>query len=202
MGCAIVAVIAIIIFSKCFLSVDSLGYQEVLERANPALSFETDRAYKASQQRKGVQKEYWHSLEDQRLEVHLSCSDAELVYEKEGEKQVIVEYMKNIRCFIQEELFYLSPEGEKTVVLPENAEGYSEQQTVRYVVADSAKYHYTSETLVAGNVDMVTFTAPGHKLPRSVDDSKLAKRASAEKLTLSFIEKTLKFNAEKFKGAY
>jgi hypothetical protein len=202
LGVAMIAIIAAMIFSRCFLEVDYLGYQKVLERANPALPLETESTYKASQQKKRVQKAYWHSRGDQLLEGILTCSEAELVYEKEGEKQVIVEYMKGVRCLIQEELFYLSSNGKKTSSLPQNPEGYSEQQAIRYLVADSAKYHYTSETLEAVNVDLWYYTAPGHKLFMTMPENQTVKKSRAASVTLSFIEKTLKFKAEKLQGTY
>lgn len=201
LGVAIIAAIGVFIFGKCFLEVDYLGYREILEKANPALALEKDLTYRASQQRKGVKKEFWHIKNDQRLEAIMNCSETELVYEKEGNEQVVVENMKNVRCLLQEELFYLAPNGEKISQSPDDPVGYTPQQTVRYVEAETAKYHYTTEILDAAKVKMQLYTFPGHELPRSVVGAAPTMSGNATMVMISIVEKGVKFKADKFKGS-
>jgi hypothetical protein len=199
-GISALIILGGIIFIRCFLQDDPSGYKELMERANPAISMETNQAYRASQQRKGVQKEFWRIKGDQRLVALLNCSEAELVYEKEEEKQVIAEHMKDVRCLIQEELFYLDLKGERVAVIPADGEGYLLQQTVRFVEAAAAKYHYSSETLEAYNVTMELYTLPGHDLPRSIAGFKPSMRGKADVVNINIIEKGLNFKADQFKG--
>ncbi len=200
-GSFVVIVLGLIVFWSCFLREDPLGYQEIMERANPAVSLESARSYRASQSRKGVQKRVWQVKGGLRLEARVDCDETDLVYEQEGEKQAIVEHMKGVVCVIQEEQFFADASGRRILAIEGFAGEPAKRQTVRLVVADTAKYHYSSETLQADHVKMALYTIPGHELPGSLEGFKPSMEGEAETLNLTIIEKELKFKADKFKGS-
>jgi hypothetical protein len=189
------------ILTKCFYVADQEGYRKVLEQADPTLAYDVAKTYQASQKKRQVLKSFRKGGETQNLEAFLSAENAEMVYEQDGEKKVIVENMEHVRCYIQEELYYLSPDGQKVLTVPQGALGYLPKQTVRYVEAEFAKYHYTTETLEASQVSMFQYTASGHSLPRSLDGYEYGKKGKAETAVISMVDGALTFKAQSYEGA-
>lgn len=185
-GSGIVVALAAFLTFVCFLKVDDEGYREVLGRANPSLPLETERSYRASQTRKGVRKDFWYMKGDVRLEMTLKGEDSELAYEKEGERQEIVERLNGVRCMIQEEL--------------QDTEGGAPTQTIRYIEATTAKYHYKTETLFAEQAEMSLYTLPGHRLPESLEGQTPTMTGSAKTVEVSIVNKAMKFSADTFRG--
>lgn len=196
----IVAGIGFIIFWICFIRADPEEYQKIMERANPTLQLEAGRPFKASQRRKGVQKNFWQVKENFHLVSQVNCEESDLVIEQKEGAQVIVEYMKGVLCLIQEELFYLDPSGNKIFDAKGSEPLGKVQQTIRVIRAGRAKYHYSSEILEAEDVNMSLYTIPGRELPHSFNGFIPSMEGRAETLNLAIIEKELRFKADNFKG--
>ncbi|MFQ5728762.1 MAG: hypothetical protein ACE5GN_00165 [Waddliaceae bacterium] len=196
LGIAILFATTYVLYAKCFSSAEKEAYQEVLARANPSSSLETKKAYQAKQLRKGVRKNFWYKKGDKRLEIIITGDKAEMVFEKQGGDQEIVEYMTGVKCYLQEELYFVNPDGSKETGDAQKMPA----QSVRYLEADTARYYYTTEILEADRAKMILFTAPGHQLVPSVEQVKPVMDGFAEKVKISLVDKALNVKTDKFKG--
>lgn len=213
LGTALVLVAACFLLAKCFHRSEDFAYHEVLARANPSQTLDHDQTYCAKQLRKGVQKNIWYNKGNRRLEFFLTSVDAEMVFEKQGDRQEIVEHMTDVQCYFQEELYYQLPDGRK--VVQQNDGGFYLQgkkwsddelgalkpmQTVRYIEADVAQYHYSTETLVANHIKMSLYTAQGHQLLPLQKRTETVMDGNAEWVEVSLVNKELQFKSKKFQG--
>lgn len=164
-----------LLLSDRFVHNEEDAYQQLLKRANPSSLLESHPSYQAKQYRQGVQKSFWYEKGDQRLEFLLTSADAELVYEKQGNSQEIVEHMHDVRCLLQEEIYYLPRDPHP-------------MQTVRCFEADSAEYHYTSNRLIADHAKMTLFTLPGNELILPMDDDVPTMSCYADSVEVAFVE--------------
>ena len=183
LGGALLLVCVGLLYVICFSSLAQEAYQEVLARANPAAALDDAKGFQAKQLRKGIQKNFWYKKGDQPLEVIILADTAEMVFEKQGAEQQIVEHMTGVKCYIQEAL-------------------YESTQQVRYLEADTAKYHYTTETLEAEQVKMALFMALGSRLDTVAEQGKPVMDGFAERVEVTMVDKTLNFKTNKFRGSF
>ena len=158
-------------------------YQQVVEAAAMSAAIEPQRSTK--QHRKGVKKDIWFMKEGERLQFHISSDESELLFEN----QEVIEKMKGMSCILQEELFYLTPDGQEEAV---------PMQIVRYIEADNAVYHYQNDLLEAEDVKIFRYKLPGHHLVESFTEEPTM-RAIAKSVEISVLSKELSFKAKKMR---
>lgn len=173
MSVALISVLGLMVLALCFYKADDSGYQDIQKRANPILSLDAS-AY-ASQKKFGIRKEFWRAndclpflKEDGRFHAIVNCSESELSYQKLGGVQTLIENMKDVHGLVQEELFYLTPEGKKVSSIPDHMKGYAPKQAIRSISAEVAKYNYSNEILDTDDVTVKLYTVDGHELPETM----------------------------------
>jgi len=129
-----------------------------------------------SQLREGVVKEMWMSTEPSRLQIRLTSESSELLIPD------AIEQMEEVTGYMQEELFYLLPDGRRAhraqgCLFRVSGESYMQlpgddwvaMQEIRYLQAAKASFDYTAHRFLAHDVTMIRFEATGHDLPESFD---------------------------------
>lgn len=153
---------------------------------------EVASAYTSKQQRRGLQKDLLYNDKGQRLQMRLRSAVAELALDHHDGKVDIVENMSGVTCYIQEELFYQLSDGREAVrqadgrllikhAKPEDqiswvsmdAPGVEAMQVVRFFESDRASYYYKNGRLVAENVKVLRYLAPGHTIEEALQQKVL-----------------------------
>lgn len=202
-------------------SSDEKAYRKLVESANPVNSDAKISPYTARQQRRGVQKDVLFTQGNDRLQMRLTSSDSVLVLDHQDNGTEILEKMQEVKCFMQEELYYLLPDGREALKQPNgkllirhsdikdpsswiepNYPGIQPMQHVRYMEADNATYYYKSDRCVADKVKLSRFTAPGHDLLHSVEGFKPSMTGIARKAEFSMAGKDLNFTAYQMKATF
>lgn len=133
----------------------------------------------STQVREGVVKEMWLADRPERLQFRLTSESSELVVGETGEQQRAIEYMKGVTGYMQEELYYLLPDGRRAhrvesglyrlsddlghrLQLP--GDDWIPMQEVRYIQAKEASFDYSTHRFIAHQVTMIRFESQGHDL--------------------------------------
>jgi len=193
LGAAIVILFGAVVFRLCFFEPDALAYNAILDTANPSRHTDAD-CYGGAQLRENVQKVFWKK---EGLKAVLCCSKAQLLFEKESVGQNFFEKMQEVSCVMQEALFYRFPDGSKTTQPTENAIPF---QLIRCIEAKTATYDYAKETLEAKEVTTRLFAVAGHALPDELPVEQPLAVGSADKVSITMVDHSLRFEAEQVKG--
>lgn len=128
----------------------------------------------------------------------------------------MVEHMHHVTCYMQEEQYYLLPDGREAVrhhdgtlmtkgmngsKLVENTQMIP-MQIVRYLWAEDASYYYKKDRFIAKNVTLARFVAPGHALVQSIDTSDPLFFGTAQSVEFSLFKQDPRFIANKLKAAF
>ncbi len=196
-------------------------YSKLMAHADNAKTGTTTAPYKAKQERIGILKEVVFSDGPHRLKLRLKASDALLVLDHRAEDQTeIVENMNHVVCYMQEELFYVLPDGREVIeqrngkFLLRNANpqdpasyiakgdpGLKPMQIMRYMEADTASYFYRTDRFVADNVQITRYLIPGHLLATSFDKAKVLMKGVASTVEFS-LDGQVNFKASKLKANF
>lgn len=160
---------------------DFLVYEELQKSA---LQFQKQEGLalmaSSEQMRKKVVKELWWG-EVNPLYLRIECSNSKLLAMKEKEKYEVMEKMKGVKCLIQEELFYLLPDGRRAhfneegevVVKEEGRELLLDptlktlipMQEIRYVEAKEGYLSYSKLEFIGEEVTVYRYRLRGHTPP-------------------------------------
>lgn len=182
-----------------YQSIDRDEYRKLLERSNPVNGKVEVTPYQAKQEREEVQKEIIFNRNGNRLLVRMVSDYAEMLLNHTSESNELVESMHPVKIFMQEELFYIKPDGSKT---PSQSADTREVQIIRYVEADEARYYYKSDRLIASGVKMSRFVIPGHQLVTSLDGMHPTMIGNARTVDLNPKENSLNLKAEQFQASF
>lgn len=220
------AIIAVIIGSWFFYfkiasSDNADAYHALVEAANPINSNFKVSPYKAHQKRRGIQKDIGWVQGSERLQIQLSSSASTLVLDNQESGLEILEKMQDVKCLMQEELYYLLPDGReavrqpngKVVVRNQDPDQESSQidpampgillrQRLRYLEADDATYFYNSDKFVADKVKIYRYDIPSHDIPKVIRDIKPVMSGTAESVVFSFSDRNVNFTAIKLKATF
>jgi hypothetical protein len=160
-------------------------------------------SYQASQNKIHLQKDILLMSGKQPLQLRLCADNSELVFEKQEDRDEIYEKLHGVNCVMQEELYYLLPDGREVVILDEgelkvrhassddpnakiplNTPGLVPRQIVRYLEAEKAIYHYKNDSLVADEVLFSRYTAFGHRIDE-IKKEKMLMEGIADKIKFS-----------------
>jgi hypothetical protein len=199
---------------------DEQVYRKLVESANPINSNIKASPYTAKQQRKGVQKDILLTQGGDRLQVHLTSPHSILVLDRQDGKMEIIEKMENVKCTMQEELFYSLSDGREVVRQPSGKLVLRESkpsdpawiepdiselkpmQHVRYIEADHATYYYKNDRIIADDVKISRFTLPGHALITSFERMEPTMTGTAKNVEFSLKGKDLQFTAHQLKAIF
>lgn len=162
---------------------DQIAYQKLVQNQD---STDAENSYTSRQQRKGLQKDVLFIEKGERLQMRLHSVMAELALDHHDGQTEIVEQMKDVTCYIQEELFYQLSDGREATKQADgrllikhadpqdqaswtasNAPGLKAMQVVRFVEADTAFYYYKNDKFIADNVNVSRYVAPGHTIEQA-----------------------------------
>ncbi len=135
-----------------------------------------------------VNKEVWFTQEDNsRLQYRIHGESSLLTLEPIDKKIHVVENLNQVRCWMQDKL-YLTTNGNAPM-----------QQT-RFWEADHGVYRYTTQELIAQDVNISIFRLPGHNLPTTCDPRIAFLNGTANNVSFSITGKTPQFEANHFKA--
>jgi hypothetical protein len=194
-------------------------YLDLLAKADPKQSH-TAAPYTATQQHHQAHKDIWFNKNGQRLQLRLRSADTELVLDHHDDKTEVLEHMRGVKCYLQEELFYLTPDGREAIPQPDgklllrhgDANDPQAQiapspllkpmQNIRYMEADAATYYYQNDHFVAERVKVSRFAVPGHKLIESVKGLHPLMTGIAQAVEFSLAGNDLNFTAYQLKATF
>jgi hypothetical protein len=169
---------------------------------------DVDIPYKAKQQRVNLHKEILFTKGLDRLQMRLTGTYADLIVDHQEQQTDFLEHIYNVACDIQEEIYYQMPDGRKLSSSQEGQLSASDKpaqlipmQVVRSIKADMATYNYSRDSLVAENVNIERYTAPGHKLVDASEQRTLLMRGTAQWAEFSLSEHGRSFNVYQLKAA-
>lgn len=200
----------------------AMEYNQLMTEAESSHSAMQDTPYTARQERQRVQKDMFFHRGGQRLHILLTAADAQLVLDHQDAHTYVVEQMQQVKCLMQEELYYLLPDGREALPqangqlllrsadekdpaswLPLDAPGLKPMAVIRCIDADEAEYYYKDDRFVAHAVKITRYAVPGHQLLMN-NQTKLLMKGTAEKVEFSLKgkEKDLNFKAHHLKSTF
>lgn len=193
-------------------------YQELLKSADPERAQE-QTPYTATQQHRQTHKDIWYTHKGQRLQVRLRSADTELVLDHRDDNTQIVEHMHNVICFMQEDIYYILPDGREVqyqptgqlmlrdrnvndpeAIVKADHSSLVPMQVVRHMVADAATYYYQTDHFSAEQVHISRYIAPGHTLMETTQGLKPVMTGIARSVDFSLVGNDLKFTAYQLKA--
>lgn len=170
----------------------------------------------AKQRSISMRKDMFFFEGNERLQMRLKSAEAELVLEKHGNENSLVEHMKNVVCDMQEEVYYVLTDGRHVYkqedgkfllkngseYIPEDSQNLQAMQVIRRLEADAATYHYQQDLFVAENVKVLRYMIPGHKIDDEASHPILMMSGMAKWVEFSLNNKALNFKAYQLKSKF
>lgn len=186
------------------------GYLELIERAK---RLDHNTLVSAQQRREGVLKEIWVSKE-RPFYMRLLCKSSELFFFEQQGRIELVEQMDGVRCLVQEELFYLLPNGKEAVVKEGNKllirhrdprltsswvdpelPGLIPMQHLCYFEAKRGEFHYETNAFTGEEIHLWRYRAPGHDPTRALLDKEALFTATSKSIECSLAERSPQLTA-------
>lgn len=194
-------------------------YDELMMKTGAKNEDKASSDYLVRQTRLKVQKQLLFTENEQRMELQLLADNTQMIYDHSSDQTKIVEEMNGIVCTMQEELYYILPDGREACFfnketllirnqdaknpasyLPRVTKGIIPMQIIRHMVADKGFYDYKNDLFFAENVKIERFTATGHELTPSLLPKKKLMNGVADSIEFSLDGKKLNFHANKLKA--
>lgn len=199
---------------------DAVEYQNIMRKASAKSRQEPKKEpFMATQHRIGVRKDIFYQEGESRLQMRVDSDKSDLVYDHQGDKTEIIEKLTNLRCYMQEELYYLLPDNREVVSTkdgryklrntnPDNESPWVDvdqltmqpMQAVRYIEADTAAYRMTSDSLIAEQAEIFQYKLPGHSLDNWTLPEKPCMKGVANKIEVKVKSSGLDIKASGLKG--
>lgn len=161
-------------------------------------------SYQAKQNKSHLQKDIILIKNGEPLHLRLRARDSQLVYDQQPDGVQMIEKMHGVNCVMQEELYYILPDGREVVrhekgiwkmrhteasdpssfVSLENMD-LKPMQVIRYLEAEDAAYYYKDDLCIANEVSFSRYAHPGHDLVENFDSGKLLMDGIADKIEFS-----------------
>lgn len=188
-----------------FTKQDQRSYRRLMERSELE-QVVSQLDYKTHQQRFNIHKHFLLVEGTDRLHFRLRSTSSDFVFHQEGHKSEIVEHFKEMKCLMQESLSYFSQEGKEQEKFPHLAHHVDSElipkQCLRYIEADTADYYYGTKQLIAEQVLLSRYLAPGHRLATSIEKINPFMTGRAKTIRLSLSNKDRSFKAQGFQGTF
>jgi hypothetical protein len=134
-------------------SSDTPRYRRLVQESAELRSRRALEKSPAHQLREGVQKDIWAIDGSERLHFRLTSGYSELTLRQKKDKVEAVEELRQINCWIQEEI-----------------DRAGNAQQVRFVSASEGTYDYPSHRFLAHSVHLAFYRIPGLDLPLSLTE--------------------------------
>ncbi len=194
-------------------------YQQLVESSKP--SKQGSLISYSQQARENVSKEIWFQ-EDVPLHCRIHCKASELFFfHDEKNKVEIVEEMEDVQGILQEELFYLLPDGREVLkkrtgkFLARGADpavdaswidcvtsDLTPMQMVRYFEAEKASYNYNTQLFVGEVVKLWKYRLPGHTPPTSLETEFPSMQGTAKSVEFTVKGEEFQFTAKELKATF
>lgn len=180
----------------------------------------SDNPYVATQTRKGILKEAFLTEESQRLQFRIKGSLAELVADHREGKTEYREHMKKVICDKQEKLYYVLKDGREAYLQEDgrllishadpsqveswisiNDPGVAPMQLIRRLTAETATYHYSSDSLTTENSRIESYAVPGHVLVDHLESTPLMS-GEAKWCQLSLKKRPIQLQAQELRVVF
>ena len=159
-------------------------YHQLINHAKDNESSE----YLSKQHRTGTQKDFLFYNKGQRLQMLLQSDTADLVFELHDKQINLIEEMDQVRCCVQEALYYTDNEP---------------MQQILYLDTPKATYHYQNKLFKAEEVQISRYILKGHELPTSFEKpEKTLISGKAKHVEFSFKDNQFTFNADDFNAVF
>jgi hypothetical protein len=200
---------------------DKAEYNHLLQQSLPEEQ-QLSPPHKGTQQRTEVIKNIWHQ-DLQRLHFRLSCDSSTLEFDLSADSSDVLEKMYGVDCLMQEEIFYLLPDGRevkkdpsgglylitnneedegKTWVLPEEEAKLKPFQKIRKLEAKEATYYFATGLFKADEVILKRYIVEGHNLPLIIENVEPEMRGVAKSVSFALSGKFLNFKAKHLKATF
>jgi len=176
----------------------------------------------AQQLRQKVVKEFWLNQHLKRQLIRIQSTGSELFFFPEQKGMEIVEQMDGVDCVIQEEFYYLLPNGQEVLAHnngqrlylrgknPEDPSAWIDpkktpltpMQKIRTLIASKACYNYTTHLFIADNVKMWTYEIKSHEIPSSLKNFKPLIESTAESVEFSLHGEEMNIKAHRLKAQF
>ncbi len=199
---------------------DAKKYHELMADAGVKNDESQTNPYQSKQQRHQVQKDALYMQGANRLRLRIIAADAQMVLDHSDEETQIVEHMQDVTCYMQEELYYLLPDGREATLQdngkllikktdPQDPASWVEitlkqikpMQLIRLMKAETASYYYKTELFLADKVAISRYAILGHELPNSLKNEKLLMKGTAAQVHFFLNGKDLNFQASQLKAS-
>jgi hypothetical protein len=193
-------------------------YLQLMEKAKPAKSDVPTPQVASKQTRKQVQREFFWNTPTGRLQTLLRYDNSSFSSDKAEDRREVIENMQHLTGYMQEELYYQLKDGREVIPQDDNSwklrngdpylptageeSSWKSMQVIRYFAADTADYYYNSNLLIANQVDLIRFKAPGHLLVTTRQGYKPLVQGVARAIECSFAEGKPNFKAIELKASF
>lgn len=168
------------------------------------------------QRREGVTKEIF--LRDETTShVRIISASSEIFFFYEKHAVEVEELLKNVLCTMQEELFYLLPDGREVIrneaeifvlrkakhtPITVDQKELQPMQYVRFFKAEKARYNYNSGLFIADNVELWKYRLEGHELPSNLKNFNPIMQGTATSAQFVLKNSRFDFQAENLKASF
>lgn len=188
---------------------DFTTYEQLIRDSNPHVVHASDSAFTTTQEHHQMHKEIRYFRERNPLLARIHSTDAQLMLEHKDHDIEVSERMHEIVAFMQEELFYVLPDGREIKQLADTSwidrnsklpldclpELTQPMQLVRYIKARNGTYYYQQDYFTGDQVEIMQFIAPGHALIDSIAELQPVMKGKAQTVEFALIDNDLRFSA-------
>lgn len=199
---------------------DILNYRKLQRISDPSKCEQVPVVVPGKQQRSTIHKTIIMSEDTGRVCLKIVSDHSELVFTSKNGRTEIVEHLNNLRCDMQEELYYYLPDGREAIRHrngkisiryddPEKESSWVDHddvdelipyQRIRHIEADNATYYYGKDLLIAERVQLARYAVPGHEIVDSFDGVSPLMEGVAKSAQFSFVGEDVHFRAYRLKA--
>jgi len=200
----LLATLVLLVFTLGYLILslgryDSADAESYHQLVSSAANGDGNHSYTTTQERQGVSKDILFTDNGKRLQMRLRSEQAEMALHRHDERTEIVEHMTRVKCYLQENLIFLMPDGSEVNALVEGAQPV---QVVLFLEADKASYNYKSDLFTGNTVNVTRYWAEGHTLDETAHPLKTLINGIADSVEFSLAGKGTHFKADGFKAKF
>lgn len=186
-------------------------YHQLVENSKPDSKQSGLLAF-SRQTREGVTKQIWHENKYIRIE----SDESELFFFHQDNQIEIVEEFAAVRSAIQEEVYFILPDGREAVkhangnfylrgketLIDPTLPGLKPMQVVRYLEAEKACYNYNTQLFSARVVKLWKYRLEGNEMAVEFDEKSPIMSGTAHSVEFSLQGKELDFHAYRMRATF
>ena len=197
-----------------------MAYHNLFE-ASATKKTRKEKSSIAEQKRQGIRKEIFFKQGNARLRLKLTAENSTLELVQIGAEAEIIEKLKNVQGLMQEELYYLLPDGREAFLQgngrlllrngdPSRGQDWADyplaalrpMQILRYFEAEQATYFYQDNHLIADRVRVARYVLPGHTIAENIKGLKPMMTGITQSAELNMAAKSPQFKAIQLRATF